>query len=43
MSWIELIQSTLVGLGPSLSLVEVTNIVLDSLCDSRLVTPQADF
>lgn len=35
--WIRLIQTTLEGLNKELSLLEVTNIVLDRLGDSRLI------
>jgi hypothetical protein len=36
-SWITLIQTTLAELDPDLSLLEVTNVVLDGLGDPRLI------
>lgn len=36
-SWIALIEATLEGLSPELSLLEVTNVVVERLADSRLI------
>lgn len=36
-SWIRLVEATLAGLSPELSLLEVTNVVLERLGDSRLL------
>lgn len=36
-SWITLVETTLTGLDPELSLLEVTNIILERLGDSSLI------